>query len=496
MPAFRTTTLALAILAGVACAAAQPQPMGRFMDRGDSLGYDEYRALPADEQLELRDEARRWLRRADDASSFAEALDATATAVGHCPYLAIAWMRYAEMHHRSGQYAIAQHCLEQVGRTLRFEARKSERRETEEEWRALGAEVAYNLGQLDLCVSEVDEALLLRENDGELMLLKARALGDLGEYASARSILRQFEQNDPLYAHSLHVLGNVDLAAGRLNQSEDAFARAAKYGRRGPIFLNDRGRLALAREDPDEAAGYFRDAIGLLPSFMEARCNLAISLRRQSRLDDAISELEAVVDEQESYGPAQFHLAESYRQRWQAEGEPWGERALGHYSEALRFGYDSALTTQRRAELALQLNRLGDAEEDLLRMSSDPTVDPSILHLLARVKKDQGELRIAAQLLAMARERGLDSAELYSDMGEVQLREGRAEEAVESLRLALRRNDDLITTRVNLSIAYVVLEDLDAADEVLREAEARQPEHDGVVAQRAALSEAGVPTPR
>jgi Flp pilus assembly protein TadD len=107
------------------------------------------------------------------------------------------------------------------------------------------------------------------------------------------------------------------------------------------------------------------------------------------------------------------------------------------------------------------------------------------------VKKEQGDFRVAAELLEMAFAAGLDTGEAHSDAGEIQLRAGRIDEAIASFSKALERRPELIITRVNLSIALAMRGDFPAADAALREAEARGPDHPAVQAQREALRKAG-----
>ena len=106
---------------------------GHFLTDDDSLGYDQFRQLSADQQLEARDSARGWLGWSRDAVSVSggqsrfgvkarpnradtpeesrvaleRALDCAATAVGYCPYMAEAWIQYGDVAMRLGRPEIA-----------------------------------------------------------------------------------------------------------------------------------------------------------------------------------------------------------------------------------------------------------------------------------------------------------------------------------------------------------------------------------------------------
>jgi tetratricopeptide (TPR) repeat protein len=217
-----------------------------------------------------------------------------------------------------------------------------------------------------------------------------------------------------------------------------------------------------------------------------------VSLRRSGQLDEARLTLEETVALRPDYAPAHFNLAEVYRQQLDrtnnaTERAELVALAFEEYTNALAWGYDPVVVIERRAGLALFSEDLEQAEADLLTMTQDPSIDGRVLHLLGRVKKEQGRLDIALTLMKMAETKGYGAAELYADLGEVQLRTGDLEGALRSLERAVELRDDLVVTRVNLSIVHSQLGDLDAAEEVLREAEALDPESELVRTQREAL---------
>lgn len=471
-----------------------PRLQGRFTARAESLGFDEYRRLEPDLQLERRETAKRLVRRGNEINLKRVELDPYATAVGYCPYLPEAWHRYAMGLNELGDYDGAMFCLALTQRTIPYESSKSRREELIGEFHALLAAVAYNTGDVQRSYDNAVRALEFRDDD-DLNLLKSRALIDLERFDEAAEVLARFDHQSPAYARSLSMLALLEMERGRLEAAEDAFDRAYKYGMRGPVFENDRGRLCLMRDQLDDAASHFEAAISSLPSFMEARNNLAVTYRRAGKLDEAQSVLEEALRLAPDYAAGHFNLAEVFRERMVAgedvDREHWGRLAHEHYTQALFHGHDPELVIERRGGLALWVEDLETAEADLLRITEDPEIDARVLFLLGRVKKQQGELRIAATLYEMAMARGHDEAEVYSDLGEVRLRQGDFEAASTLLSQALERNPELVVTRVNLSVVLVELGDLPAADAVLREAEARDPDNELVQAQRDVLRELG-----
>src|SRR5690606_11871207 len=106
-----------------------------------------------------------------------------------------------------------------------------------------------------------------------------------------------------------------------------------------------------------------------------------------------------------------FNLAEIAREQLEQvtdehERAELAAQSFRHYSLALESGHDPELVVERRAGLAFLSDDLAGAEADLLRMTEDPSFDGRVLYLLGRVKKDQGRLDIAINLLRMAEQRG------------------------------------------------------------------------------------------
>jgi tetratricopeptide (TPR) repeat protein len=488
---------------------ASPPDGGHFLSRADSLGYDDYRQLDHDTQLERREEAKRWakrvrttLRRAAGqvesqmaSQILREALDECATVVGLCPYFPEGWLLYANVLNQMGFYDSGEVCLQHAESTLAYERREKRRRELEGDLHRQRAVIAYNGGDWSASAEEALLASEVFEKDAKLRILHARSLSALGEYAEARKILGEVDRESPARAKALSVLGLVEMAAGDLDAAKLAFEEATERGMRGAVFANDRGRLALRRDELDKAVEQFEMAMKALPNFMEARSNLAVAHRRAGRLTQAEAVLQAIVDERPSYGAAHFNLAEVLREEMEGLGESArqvkAQLALGHYSRAMSLGFAPDQVVERRASLAASVQNLEMAEEDFLQIAADPNIGGDVLHRLGRVKRDQGRADIARKLFEMAIGRGEDTAILYSDYGGVLLAQSEFDAAREAYEKALALDGELLITRVNLSIAWMELGEYDTAAEVLAPAVRRAPTHPSVRAQRAQLQRLG-----
>ncbi len=464
---------------------------GRYQDRLDSLGFDEYRALAEEDQRERRRQARERVKKGDAQGRQRAALDQYATAVGLCPYLTEGWLLYAEAVINRGNYNSGRYLLHGVERTLRFAGNEGKQEDTAAELYFLDAVASFNLKESERALESIDNSLLLKPNRDNAILLKARCLIDLRHFDEAREELRKFEFGTPNYSHAQAVLGVLEMNDERYGKAEAAFNEAYEYGLRSGIMENDRGRLMLLQGEPEAAVRHFKRAVDLRPDLMEARNNLAVALRRSGKEAEAEEVLLAAIRQNPDYAPVHFNLAEIYLDRLDllsgAEQSAIGRQALTHYEEALEQNYRTRTVLEHRAYVYLILGDPESAEEDLLKLSGSKETDGRVLFLLGRSKMEQEEYRIAEQLYRMALTRDYREAEVYSDLGEVLMRRGDLMDARLQLEQALARDSNLVTTRINLSEVLSQLGEPAEAERVLDEAEALAPGDPAIAAQREAL---------
>lgn len=513
------TMLSLAPATASGNGAGEVRSTAYFQTFDDSLGYDQFRALPGERQLDLRKKARSWLQTSRDAVLASRGLDprrgshqitlaeqkqdlvvaynAAATAVGYCPYMAEGWLQYAEVAVFLGEYQAALACLGHAEKTIAYERSQDVQRDNLVTLNRIRSRVAYNLEDFELALQS---ALFVVENDGgawETRLLAARCMVQVGDFDQARLLIAGMPEDSPNHATALSVLGVAELKAGNLEAAEEAFDRAAEKGLRDPVFENDRGRLYLELGEPETAIRHFRRAVSATPRFFEAQSNLAVAQRRAGDLPGAETTLTGLIAESPEYAPAHFNLAEIYReQAMEAEGaarERLARQAWREYSLAVQFGYDPGQVLERRGTLSVYVQDLDSAEEDLLALSGDAGVSADVLTMLARVKKEQGRLDIAEQVLLMATAREDAGALAWAELGEVQLRRANPAAARTALERACAMDPELVVSRVNLSIACLDLEDGTAARAALEAAARIALDHPLVIEQRRVLDARKIP---
>jgi tetratricopeptide (TPR) repeat protein len=485
---------------GIACcvvngAAAQLPELpsgGRYIGLHDSLGYDEFRQLPDDEQREARERARSWLSRLRkavtteaDHSDIEHGLDCAATAVGYCPYLAEAWIQYADVAVILEQYETAMACIAHARKTIDYERRDEVRQRNLIDLERVRAIASYNVADYD---GALEAALFVIERswgEWETRLVAARCMIRFDRPAEAWRMIALYPENRDSHVDAYAVAGLAALEQGRFEVAEREFERAAEEGLDNPVFENDRGRLYLQTGHYGKAADHFRRAVEAKPDFHEATCNLAVAQKRIGDLDAAESTLTALLEAAPDYAVAHFNLAEVYREMAVAAdgnaSERFARRAWTEYNLALKCGASPDEVIARRGTLSVFVDDLESAEADLVALTEDPTVSAHVLTVMARVEKNEGRLDVAESILESATQREDATALAFAELGEVRLRRKKPQAAREALERACAMDKTLVVSRINLSIACQQLRDIPAAWAALDEAIAIDPEHPLVV---------------
>jgi tetratricopeptide (TPR) repeat protein len=464
---------------------------GKYQDRRDSLGFAEYRQLGEEDQLDRRRSASKHLDKALALGVSVIALNDCATGVGLCPYYPEIWLHYAEIEIQMGNYTTSRYLLQGVERSLRFANGEGQQKQVAADFYYLDALASYNLGEKDRALESVQNSLILKGGNLDARLLGARCLTDLGRYDEAREELSHFEFGTPYYAQAQAVRGVLEMDEGDLKKADRAFSEAYEYGLRSGILENDRGRLRLLQNRPDDAVSHFERAVRLMPDLMEARNNLAVALRRAGKEDRAEQVLHRAIALNPHYAATHFNLAELLRSRLdELEGDELrrtAREARENYDAALAQHYRPKVILERRAWISLRLGDLAAAEEDLLKLTGTSHPDGRVLFLLAHTKQEQNDLRVAQKLYEMALQRGYEGADIHSELGEVLLRRQDLQRAKSELEKAISLDGSLVATRLNLCQTLIELQDYPAAEKVLSEAEALAPNDPAVKAQRKAL---------
>jgi len=154
------------------------------------------------------------------------------------------------------------------------------------------------LAKLDLtdghpqqALAKVDQAITLKPNLIPAYLLKAKILLALERPASAVALLENTLQRESNRADTWHDLGIAAYRAGQPDRMAAAFERLHQLEAPTASSLNHLGIARMALHQPEKGLEAFRHALGINPTFVDARCNLARGLALTGRKEEARREL-------------------------------------------------------------------------------------------------------------------------------------------------------------------------------------------------------------
>lgn len=238
---------------------------------------------------------------------------------------------------------------------------------------------------------------------------------------------------DHLARHPENTAARLVLARTLVRQAE--FPQAAEQLRKvlesdpdNLLAHYNLGFIAYKSRDYDTAVMHLEKTLALRPDHPEAHYTLGLTEMALGRNDAAIEELQKAIAIDPNHVGAHFNLA----------------------AAAARTGRPDLAERERRAYAALSGRSKADAEEaEQVKAASLKAVE----HLMAERYEDAlGEYRI---LLAGHPE----YAPLYNDIGRVQLKLGRRDEALESLRRAVALDPQLSEPHYLLSNLYAQMGD-------------------------------------
>ena len=170
------------------------------------------------------------------------------------------------------------------------------------------------LGRLDDAIAAFRAALAIDARRLESSYLLALCLGEAGDPAAAVAACERNLSVRPDHGPSHKVMGLILLNMGRLEEAEQALAKAAALGPVDAQIENGIAGAAMARKDYPRAIHHLRKALEKDPSFYLAWSNLGISLLETDEKTQPTEIVDCFVKACEanpSYTAAQGGLAEA-----------------------------------------------------------------------------------------------------------------------------------------------------------------------------------------
>ena len=165
----------------------------------------------------------------------------------------------------------------------------------DEAWYRAEGERAISERRFDEAIDILRKGLNLFPSRGSLLLGLASAHNGMGDYAEACAILEPLRKSDPDLKGVLGVLAKAHLSLGRISEALsciEAATKAPDVPTRDVLFfadmLKDHGRY-------DHAARLYLRATQLTPASVEAWFGLADATNRLGKTNEAVTQLERVV---------------------------------------------------------------------------------------------------------------------------------------------------------------------------------------------------------
>jgi putative PEP-CTERM system TPR-repeat lipoprotein len=250
------------------------------------------------------------------------------------------------------------------------------------------AEALVEESKFGPALKELDGAMQRDPKSAELPLLKGLTLKRLGQYALAEDALqlamKRMQPTEPLLhrLQALVALGEVRLARGETDTAAQSAAAVMKLAPQAPATMVLDARVKIARKNLVGAVSELEQVVLNAPSYYDARLLLGATLLQRGDLQQALQQLDQVIQSTPDGTPENLQGRELLAQVQLRLGQPQEAMAI----------LDPALSTDTLDPQLLSLygtaaSRAGDKRaliEALQRSAKDhPNDQPVLLNLAA-----------------------------------------------------------------------------------------------------------------
>ena len=303
----------------------------------------------------------------------------------------------------------------------------------------------------------------------QALIQKAQTHLDDGEADTAKSLLLEAKQLDPLNAEPFHMLALIAYSEGRIDDAGELILDAITRDDTDPVLHGNCGAIMNLLGRPWEAEAACRHVIELDPKNAEAHNNLAVSLEVQGRLDEAQDSAVRAIELNPGYVEACTNLGNILLRA----GEPL--TAADAYRAAIKI--DSG-TLMARANLAIALREAGelDAAEKECRKALD--INPGFAeghNSLGNVLKEKEDWPGACEAFETAIGLREGYADAMLNLAGVLFKSGDVQGAQAKYRDILKMNENLSEAHAGLGVVLLAAGRLDEAVKSFKNAVANKP---------------------
>jgi len=315
-------------------------------------------------------------------------------------------------------------------------------------------EVHLQTGEFGKAVSLADAILQISPGNSGARLIRGMGLRGLQKYAEARTELQKLVLENLRNGDAWYQIGLLDESAGRLRDSEAAFHKSFAANRGDIRGLQAIADHHMARQD---AAGFlelFRTEVKQDPSNINLRTAYADAAYLAGRNDLALAEYKALLPmvEKEPKKTADMclRIGEAYRKLDDLPG------ALPYLERARRLRPENAAALHSLAVLYDSLGRRSEAKdlyEASLKINGQNAF--ALNNLASYLLDSGGDLDQALTYAQRARQQNPDRLEIADTVGEIYLKKGLVDNAVEIFQDLVRKNPKEWQYRYHLGIALL-----------------------------------------
>jgi predicted O-linked N-acetylglucosamine transferase (SPINDLY family) len=240
-------------------------------------------------------------------------------------------------------------------------------------------------------------------------LAQAYALQQAGRLGEAKAGYEAFLAANPDHFDAVHMLGVLELQAGRAAEAAERLQHATRLAPQDPGSRNNLGEAWRRLGRLEEAAACYREAVERWPQYAAALYNLGMVLQRLGRREEAEQALRRALELEPEWAEAHGSLGAALAE-------------AGRLDEALA-------SAQRAVALRPEL--------------AAPRV------VVGNVLREKGFLDEAAAAYRAAIECDPGVAEAYNNLGNVLKEQGKTEEALHAYEQALALAPDFAVARLN-----------------------------------------------
>ncbi|MCG6871441.1 MAG: tetratricopeptide repeat protein [Gammaproteobacteria bacterium] len=305
-----------------------------------------------------------------------------------------------------------------------------------------------------------------------------------GRTAEAKAGYLEVLNRQPGHAQALHMLGNLDLREGKLENAERLIRQAAEKDPNDAATHNSLGNVLRARGRSVDAEAAYRQAIGLDPEFGVAHGQLGQLLADRGALEEAEPVLRRALALDSSLDDALHALGKVLNNRGQRED------AADVFRQLLHRKPDSAMVQNDCGHVLRAVGRFAEAARCFEKATR---LDPAFARAhnnLGTVYIETGKPDAAISCFRRAAELAPGEAAYQTDLGLALHAAGRLVDAHRALARAVELDPDSSARWVHLGVLLEERRQPELAEKAMRNALQRDPDNVDAIAQLAALLEA------